>query len=193
MTISKLIGATLAIALLSTVSYADPNTTPGGMQNPEVNRGRMGRHNRQMQRQGKRGGKHNFFMNLPGVKEEMEKHRENTQNIRKTQREKIKEVVKNAKDTAKDDKEFDRDAVKTEIDKIVTEGAKDFIDEKIRHQRELADLLEKNKAEAVEKVKEGIAKMRKGRHNGRRGGSRGRKGGRGMGANEEAPVEAGEF
>ncbi|MHC4870302.1 MAG: hypothetical protein ACYTFY_00490 [Planctomycetota bacterium] len=141
-------------------------------ENAENNNERHGkRRGGRMQNMRKKGK--DWFMNLSGVKEEMEKHQANMKEIMGVMRKKGEEMRGRHKD-AKDNEDA-RDKAAEAVKEAVADVAEKMVTERIRHTRAIADLLEDNKDEAISKLKEEMEKRHQ-ENKSRRGG--GRKGGR---------------
>lgn len=125
-----------------------------------------------------------WFMELPGVEDEMKKHKENMKEIMDTMRQKAEELRKKYMEENKDKEggegmEAIHDKIAEEMKDTVTSVAEKMVDERIRHTRAIADLMEKYKTDAIEKLKEQMEKRhaeRKGRRGGRGKGRRGNNG-----------------
>ncbi|GEM_PF-2647043 len=98
-----------------------------------------------------------WFLSLPSVKKEIEKHRKNLQEIQKETREDIRDILQDAHG----DPDAGREAVLQEIEDRLADSAEDTVDEHIRHHEAVAYLLERHKDEAVEKLREEFNKRHK--------------------------------
>ncbi len=168
----KLKSILVAALMCGTITFAsaeescEKNTQRGIERKGEE--GKKGDKRHRMMKRGKQ-----WFANLPGTKEEMQKNRENMKKIMKSIHEKGKEVRTKYKKEG-NSREETRELIAKAMQEAVAEVAEQMVNEKIRHSRAIADILEKNKAIAIEKIKETMKnkyQMRKRKNHKRRKGN----------------------
>ncbi len=149
---NKKIGVTLAGVLLAATACISPCMAQDENENgPRCRQRNENNQEGRRHRRGNRCGRMRGMMakNLPGAKEEMERHMQAMKAIR----EKIMALGKELKETVKNTEGKD-------AKKQVLEGAKDklkslaseIVDERINHAQKMLELLKANREQAVEKV-----------------------------------------
>lgn len=174
--------AGLFLLPLGLVSAGDGNGEEGGARRGGM-RGRWQKRQDGSAGHGMRAKGRKWFLELPAVKTEVEKHRGTMTQLNEEMRNTVRETLEAAREQA-EGQEVDRDAVAEQVKEVIAASASKMVDERVRHMRAMADLMEANRDTAIDKFIEFMDKKHE-EHRQRRQEGGGGEGGRRQGGNPQ--------